>query len=49
METLKNKVYAIILMVLGFIPVIIEQDATALIFLSVFAIPLFFARRNWIN
>ena len=48
METLKNKVYAAILLALGALSVTIDGDATGLVFLSFIAIPLFFAKRNWV-
>lgn len=48
MKTLKNKVCAIALVLLAMIPVIVVNDATALVFVSFFAIPMFFAKKNWI-
>ncbi len=45
----KNKIYAILFEVLGLISVPLgDGDITALIFLQIFAIPLFFAKENWI-
>lgn len=48
MKTLKNKVYAILLLALGYMPVVIIDDCTALVLISLFAIPLFFAKENWV-
>jgi len=48
MKTLKNKICASVLMFVGLMPVIFEHDATALIFFGSFALPLFFAKENWI-
>lgn len=48
MKTLKNKVFAILMLILGYMPVIIIDDCTALVIISLFAVPLFFARENWI-
>lgn len=48
MKTLKNKLYAILLLVCGYMPVLIDKDGTALVFFGCIAIPLFFAKENWI-
>lgn len=48
METLKNKLCAIGLLTCGSIPALIIDDATALVFMGMIAVPLFFARKNWI-
>ena len=48
METLKNKLAAIMMIIAGFGPVILDHDATALVFILFIAIPLFFAKENWI-
>ena len=32
----------------GYLPVLIDKDATALVFFAFIAIPLFFAKENWI-
>lgn len=48
MKTLKNKIYAVVLLICGYLPVIIDKDATALVFFAFIAIPLFFAKENWI-
>lgn len=48
MKTLKNKLYAVIMLLCGCVPTFMEQDGTALVFISMFAIPLFFAKENWI-
>lgn len=47
-KTLKNKLFAIVLVIVGLVPTIIDHDATALIFLSCIALPLFFAKENWL-
>ena len=46
-ETLKNKLSAIALLIVGTIPVMIDGDGTALVFLGCIAIPMFFAKENW--
>ena len=46
--TLKNKLCAIILFGLGVFSAKISNEATFLVFVSLFVIPLFFSRRNWI-
>lgn len=48
MKTLKNKLYAITLLACGYVPVLIDNDGTALVFFGMIAIPLFFAKENWI-
>lgn len=48
MKTLKNKLYAVVLLICGYLPVLIDKDATALVFFAFIAIPLFFAKENWI-
>lgn len=47
-KTFKNKVYAIGLEIIGIISVFPEKDITALIFIQMFALPLFFAKENYI-
>lgn len=48
METLKNKVCASLLLLAGMVPVVMEGDGTALVFLGFIAVPMFFAKTNWI-
>lgn len=47
MKTFENKVYASLLMLGGTIPVLIDGDATALIFFGCFAVPMFFSKKSW--
>lgn len=49
MKTLKNKIYALVLMGAGMIPVLIDRDCTFLILAACFAVPMFFAKKNWIH
>ena len=37
-----------VLLICGYLPVLIDKDATALVFFAFIAIPLFFAKENWI-
>jgi hypothetical protein len=48
-RTYKNKAVALALAGIGYLSIGIENDATAFAFLMLFAIPLFFARRNHID
>ena len=48
MKTLKNKVYASLLILAGIVGVVLTGDGTALVLFSCFGIPLFFAKDNWI-
>lgn len=47
-KTLKNKVCALLLLMVGVVPILIEGDASFLVFAACLGIPLFFAKRNWI-
>ena len=48
-RTFKNKIYAIIMTMLGVIAFKVDSsDATFLVFTLMIAIPLFFARKNWV-
>lgn len=44
-----NKVVAILLLLIGVMSVILTLDATALIFFMIFAIPLFFEKKDMIG
>ena len=48
MKTLKNKLYVIALLACGYVHVLIDNDGTALVFFGMIAIPLFFAKENFI-
>lgn len=48
-ELMKNKIMSIILMVIGVLSIFIEGDATFTIFSLMIGLPLFFAKKNWIN
>lgn len=47
-ELIRNKIYAV-LMVLASLPVVIlEKDGTVLLLSLFFGVPMFFAKENWI-
>ena len=48
-RTYKNKAVALALAGIGYLSTFIDGDATAFVFLLLFAIPLFFARKNHID
>ena len=48
-RTWKNKAVALFLASLGYFSTFIDGDATAFVFLLLFAVPLFFARRNLVD
>lgn len=48
MKTLKNKLCAVVLLICGYLQVLIDKDATALVFLALIAVPMFFAKENLI-
>lgn len=45
-RTIKNKIMAILLVTAGLVPVFIEGDATVLVLSLIFAIPMFFAKKD---
>ena len=47
-KTLKNKIYAVLLVLAGMVPMAIDNDATALVFLGAIAVPMFFAKEPWV-
>ena len=47
-STLGNKILAVCLLVLSAIPMVMEREVTGFIFMCAVAIPLFFAKRNYI-
>jgi len=49
MKTFNNKLFAIILILCGIASMKIDNDATAFIVLLCMALPLFFAKNNWIG
>lgn len=48
-STLLNKVFALVLILVGIFTTAISMDGTALLLILMFAIPLFFAKDNWID
>ena len=48
-RTWKNKVMALVLLFVGIVPILIENDATVFVFLIVMIIPLFFTGKNYIS
>ena len=49
MKTLKNKIYANVLVGIGVAATfLLEEGIGVLIFMLMFAVPLFFAKENWI-
>ena len=49
MKTLKNKIAALSLVLAGAFPLMLDGDATFLVFAALFAIPLFFAKEDVFN
>lgn len=47
-RTYKNKLCALVLLILGVLTTKIDGDGTVLLFLSMIALPLFFSDENWI-
>lgn len=46
-KTWKNKICAIAMIICGMLGIVIEKDATALVFMLLIAVPMFFSKRNW--
>lgn len=48
-KTLMNKLYAIAMLAIGvFATIMLEGDATFLVLMMFFAVPMFFSKKNWI-
>lgn len=47
-ELIKNKIYAILVILCGALTIPILWDATFFVFTLIFAIYLFFSKKNWI-
>lgn len=47
-ELMKNKLYALVLILIGLVPAMIERDCTFFILALTIGLPLFFAKENWI-
>jgi len=47
-ELLKNKLYALLLIIIGALSIPIEYDGTFFILTLMLGLPLFFAKENWI-
>ena len=45
---IKNKLYAIIFILIGVVPILIDRDGTFFIFALTIGLPLFFSKENWI-
>lgn len=48
-ETLKNKIFAMIIVLIGLIVLAASKDATILLLSVLFGVPLFVAKRNYID
>ncbi len=49
MKTLKNKIMATALILLGYLSTKIEGDGAFFIFTLLIGVPLFFEKKNWID
>jgi len=47
-ELIRNKLYSLVLILIGVVPILIDQDGTFFIFSLMIGLPLFFAKENWI-
>jgi len=48
-ELIKNKIYSLVLILIGVVPILINQDGTFFIFALMLGVPLFLAKENWIT
>ena len=48
-RTWKNKAAALAVALVGYLSTFIDGDATGFVFLMLFAVPLFFTRKNFID
>ena len=48
-ELLKNKLYALLLIIIGALSIPIEYDGTFFILTLMLGLPLLFAKENWIT
>jgi len=48
-KLLKNKLYALLLVIIGALSILIEYDCTFFIFALILGLHLFFAKENWIT
>ncbi len=48
-ELIKNKIWAICILLLGIATICIDNDATVFVLLLPIGMTLFFARENWVN
>lgn len=47
-ELIRNKLYALLLIACTLPVMLLEGDATATVFIAMIAMPMFFAKENWI-
>lgn len=47
-ELLRNKIYSLLLILIGVVPILIDRDGTFFIFALLIGLPLFFSKKNWI-
>ena len=48
-DTLANKLTAIVLLIVGMVPIFLFKDGTVMLLFSFFAVPLLFAKENWMQ
>ena len=48
-DLLVNKLIAVVLVAIGVVPVLLDQDATFLGFALIVAVPMFFSKRSWVK
>lgn len=48
-DLLINKLIAILLIAIGVVPVLLDKDATFLVFALIVAVPMFISKRSWVE
>lgn len=48
-ELIRNKIYSLLLMIIGFLSISIENDVTVFVFTCIIGVPIFFSKENLIE
>lgn len=48
-ELIRNKIYSLLLMIIGFLSISIENDITVFVFTCIIGVPIFFSKENLIE
>lgn len=48
-DLLINKLIAILMIAIGVVPILLDKDATFLVFALIVAVPMFISKRSWVE